>query len=293
MVCNEKKFDQSVMGKLYIVATPIGNLEDMSYRAIRTLKEVDIVLCEDKRITVKLFHRYGISTKLVSYHKFNEAKRIDFILSVLKSSQSVALVSDAGTPLISDPGRRLVSILMKENIKIIPVPGPSSVVSALSVCPFNEGNFFFSGYLPDEKRKREMFLKSLKNLDCTVVSFIPPHDLKKYLTEINKFYPAIELFYAREITKYYEEYWSGTVEELINNLQKKNIRGEIVLCLNFNSYKSNKTHAKPVFGNEDIFVYVKKYIDKGYSLKQATKAASEELNISGNELYNAYIKASH
>jgi len=287
----DKKLNRSATGKLYIVATPIGNLEDITFRAVKTLKEVDVVLCEDKRVTAKLFSRYGINTKLLSCHKFNEAKRIDFVLSVLESSKNIALVTDAGTPLISDPGLRIVSLLREKDIKIIPIPGPSSVISALSVCPFNKGAFFFSGYLPEEKSKRESLFKSLNNFNCTVVFFIPPHDFKKYLIEINNFYSDVELFYAREITKYYEECWNGSVGELIDNLEKKNVKGEIVLCLNFNDYKSKSLDKKNLSVQKDVFIFVKKYINKGYSLKQATKAASKELNISSNELYNAYVKA--
>ncbi|MBI2995349.1 MAG: 16S rRNA (cytidine(1402)-2'-O)-methyltransferase [Candidatus Melainabacteria bacterium] len=219
---------------LYIVATPIGNLEDITLRALRILKEVDYILCEDKRITVRLLNKYEIKSKLISLHKYNEEKSTQEILSLLKEGKNIALVSDAGTPLISDPGSRLITHLRKNNIKIISIPGPSSLTSALSACGFDLREVLFLGFLPAKKSKREKIISSLKERAKVVVIFVAPHDLKKYLLEIYNIYPDIKIFYSREISKIYEENWSGNIKDLVLQLEAKPLKGEIVLILNFN-----------------------------------------------------------
>lgn len=272
-------------GTLYIVATPIGNLEDITLRALRILKEVDFILCEDKRVTVKLLNKYQIKTKLISFHKFNESKNINYILSVLYQGKNIALLSDAGTPLISDPGSSLLSTLSKGNIKTISIPGPSALSSALSLCPFGLSDFLFVGFLPPKKMERDKLLRSLNQRSKNIVLFIAPHDIENYLQEIYDLYPEINVFYARELTKIYEETWSGEIKDLIFQLNKKKLKGEIVLILNFEE-DSQSQH----LDEKRILKEISQRISKGYSLKETTKALAKELDLSSNKLYEIYVK---
>lgn len=220
-------------GCLYVVATPIGNLEDITLRALRVLKEVDYILCEDKRVTIRLLNKYAIKTKLISCHKFNEEKITNYVLDLLKSGNNIALVSDSGTPLISDPGSNLIAVLNKNNIRVIPIPGSSALSTALSVFPGGVKEFLFLGFLPGRRSRRIKKISTLKERADIVVLFVAPHDFKKYLSEIYEFYPDVKIFYGRELTKIYEETWAGNIKELIEKLNSKDLRGEIVLFLCF------------------------------------------------------------
>ena len=275
-------------GVLYVVATPIGNLEDITLRALRVLKEVDCILCEDKRITSKLLNKYAIKSTLIKYHKFNEQQELENILSLLNSGKKIALVSDAGTPLISDPGERLIYEALKNRIKVSPIPGPSSLTSALSLCPFASLEFLFIGFLPHKKSKRKNTISSLKERAKSIIMFIAPHDIKKYLNEIYEVYPTVEVFYARELTKIYEESWSGKIKDLVENLEKKKLKGEIVLGLYFGA-NNNGTYGVAL-SNAEIISKVKTYIGKGHSLKKTSKILSKELNLSSKHLYDLYIR---
>lgn len=277
-----------MIGIFYVVSTPIGNLEDITLRALRVLKEVDCILCEDKRVTAKLLNKYQIKTKLISFHRFNEASRANKILSIIKNGQNVALVSDAGTPLLSDPGLSLISVFYKSNINIVSVPGPSALTAALSLCPYKLDEFLFVGFLPDSKNERKKLIESLNKRAKAVIIFLAPHDFNKYLNEIFNLYPSIDVFYAREITKMYEEHWSGKLKDLLEMSNKKKIRGEIVLCLDFHSVVENGKNHK--LNNEELVDLLKSYISKGYSLKQASKNLAKEFNLSSKVLYDLYIK---
>ena len=224
-VCPETK------GILYVVATPIGNLEDITLRAIRILKEADFILCEDKRQTVKLLNKYEIKSKLISFHKFNEEKIQNEVLSLLNSGKSLALVSDAGTPLISDPGSKLVLACHENKIKVISIPGSSSLTGALSVSGLDLKEFLFVGFLPGKKSKRKRLIASFNERSKNVVLFVGPHDFKKYINEIYEIFSDINVFYGRELTKIHEESWFGNIKELISNLNEFKAKGEIIFCL--------------------------------------------------------------
>ena len=276
---------QSSDGVLYVVATPIGNLEDITLRALRVLKEVDFILCEDKRITLKLLNKYQIKTNLISFHKFNESKKLEEIISLFKSRKNIALVSDAGAPLISDPGSNLISTAWKNNIQIVSIPGPSALTTTLSVCPLNVSEFLFLGFLPSEKTKRNKTITSLKERSRTVVLFIAPHDLRKYLNEIYGVYPDIDVFYARELTKIYEEYWCGKIKDLLDLLENKTLKGEIVLGLNFGNITNDYALSK-----NEILYNMKSYITSGHSLKETSKIIAKKFNLSSKSLYDLYIR---
>lgn len=271
-------------GILYIVATPIGNLEDITLRALRILKEADFILCEDKRITVRLLNKYGIRTKLIPFHQYNEKEEAKNTISHLKSGKNIALVSDAGSPLISDPGCELISEVYKNHIKIISIPGPSALISALSVCPIKFNEFTFFGFLPDKSLKRNNLISSFSKNCSVAVLYIAPHDIKKYVKEIYSQYPQINVFYARELTKIYEEIWCGKIKDLADLLENKELKGEIVLVLDFQKEKSRQIN------KEEMTSLMKKRIKEGKSLKGTSKLFAEEYGLSSKMLYDMYIK---
>ncbi len=273
-------------GVLSIIATPIGNLEDITLRAIRTLKEVDYILCEDKRVTQKLLNHFEIKTKLISFHKYNEKDESEKVVLLLKSGSCIALVSDAGSPLISDPGSELISRVYKEGIKVISIPGPSAVISALSICPIKFNQFTFIGFLPDKASRRNELISSFSTSNSVIVLYVAPHDFKKYISEIYTHYPDINVFYARELTKIYEESWCGEIKDLVNLLDKKKLKGEIVLVLNFQDTKIKDTETT----KEEIIKKMEKAIKDGKSLKETSKHYAKEYNLSSNDLYKVYLK---
>ncbi len=273
-------------GSLYVIATPIGNLEDITLRAIRILKEVDFILCEDKRITQKLLNKYEIKTKLISFHKFNEKEEAERIIDYLNGGKDIALVSDAGSPLISDPGADLISTAYKNGIKVISIPGACALISALSICPIKFNEFTFFGFLPEKVSKRNDLISSFSKNCSVAVLYIAPHDLKKYIKEIYDKYPTINIFHTRELTKIYEESWHGKIKDFLNLTEKRVFKGEMVLVLDFQEIRSNKTR-KP---DNDIIDEMKKYISKGTSLKEASKLCAKEYDLSSNDLYKMYLK---
>lgn len=228
-------------GTLYIVATPLGNLEDITLRAIKTLRSVEAIACEDTRRASILLRHLGISgKKLISYHSFNEKKAIANILNLLEDGIDVAVITDAGTPGISDPGYALVHEAYEKGSKIIPVPGPSAVTAALSVCPLPVHNFFFAGFLP-HKKGRKSKLEFLASLQSTVVFYESPHRISKLLNEIEAGFPGSEVFIAREATKLHEEYLSGTPREMIERFTGEKTRGEFVVVVHPKEEREGKS----------------------------------------------------
>lgn len=274
-------------GILYVLATPIGNLEDITLRALKTLKEVDFIFCEDKRVTIKLLNKYEIKSQLIPFHKFNESSQANLILSYLQTGKNIAIVSDAGTPLISDPGSTLISFLTENKVEIVPIPGPSALVTALSACPFPMDNFLFIGFLPSSKSQREKLITSLSSRAQNVIIYVAPHDFHKYVKEIHAIYPDIKVFYGREITKLYEEFWSGSIKELVEDLEVKKIKGEIVLCLHFDKAANHSADNEPT--KEELIDSMKKLREDGYSLKEASKILSKKFDLPSKSLYDMYL----
>jgi len=215
------------MPKLYIIATPIGNLGDISIRALEILKEVDLILCEDTRVTKKLLTRYEISKPTVSYHQHSKLTKLRYILEELDKEKSIALVSDAGTPTISDPGARLVAYLSKElpDLKIIPIPGPSALTTALSISGFSANKFIFLGF-PPNKKKRKKFFQELNDLKQTIVFYESPHRILKTLNELIDC--QREVVVCRELTKKFETIYRGKIKEIIEQVKPK---GEFVVVI--------------------------------------------------------------
>ncbi len=259
---------------LYIVSTPIGNLTDITVRAIEVLNKSEYILCEDTRISKKLLDKYNIKSKLISNHKFNEKKNIEKIIEILKSNEIVSLISDAGTPTISDPGKIIINECIKKKINIYPIPGPSAVTAALSVSGFSE-KYFFYGFFPEKKKDLLNDLKYLSNLNSSIIFFISPKKINKSIEYLKTFFSGRKILICREITKFYEEY----IRTNINDLKPfaDILKGELTLVISENISESTSL-------NELDKKKIKKMIHD-LSIKDIVKLVSKEKNISKKEIY--------
>ena len=257
-------------GKLYVVSTPIGNLEDITLRAINVLKSVDLIACEDTRTTKKLLNHYEIKNKLTSYHEHNETKKSQEIIEIINEGNDVALVSDAGTPSVSDPGYKLINIATKNDVQVIPVPGVSAVLSALTVSGLATDNFTFVGFLPKTKVKIITFLEKIKDHSSTIVLFESPKRVVKTLNLILDVFGDRKASLSREITKMYEETIRGNISEIVDNLAtRENIRGEITLVVEGNYQEDNKINVDEI---KNKLIVLKK---EGFTLKESVSLLSE------------------
>jgi 16S rRNA (cytidine1402-2'-O)-methyltransferase len=218
-------------GTLYLVATPIGNLEDITMRALRTLKECDLVAAEDTRRTGQLLRHFGISKPLLSYYQFNEAKRSEEILERLGRGEKIALVTDAGSPGISDPGERVVKAAIATGLRVEPVPGPSALVAALTASGLPSEEFHFIGFLPHKSGQRRRKLEGLKAVEGTLVLYESPYRIEKLLGELKEIFQERRVILARELTKKFEEFLRGTPAELLEMVQKRSLKGEFVVLI--------------------------------------------------------------
>jgi len=273
-------------GTLYIVSTPIGNLNDITNRAIEILNKVDLCAAEDTRQSIKLFNTYNINTKLTSYHKFSENNKFSYLIQKLLSGKDIALISDAGTPLISDPGRKLVNEAIKEGIKIVPIPGTSSVITALSVCGFNLDNFKFFGFLPRKKNERQHHIKEICTSGVTSVVFESGRRIRKLLSCISEDLPKeVQILVAREMTKIHETFYRGNITHVIEQLETSNYgtKGEFVLIVS-----GIKKTTSEDFTSEDQRIMDILY--DSLPQKEALSMASKILNKKRNFLYQKMIE---
>jgi len=216
--------------KLFVVSTPIGNLKDITFRAVEILKEVDLILCEDTRTSSVLLNHFNIKKELISINAFNESKKLDFIIEKIKSRGSVALISDAGTPSISDPGVRLISACIKNGIEVVSIPGPTALIAALSISGLPTDSFVFEGFIP-QKKGRQSKLKELAAESRTIVLYESVYRIEKLIDEMCEYFPERYVVVCREITKKFEEVWRGFPEELKLNLEAKKVKGEFVIVI--------------------------------------------------------------
>jgi len=273
-------------GILYLVATPIGNLEDITLRAIRTLKEVDLIAAEDTRQTLKLLNHLGISKPLTSFYRHNEGVKSDAIIEKLLNGENIALVSDAGTPGISDPGEELVARAVEEGIRIVPIPGPSAVISGIIISGLPAGRFAFEGFLPMNKRARKERLESLKKEQRTMVFYEAPHKLKHTLKDIYAVFGERRIALAREITKMFEEVVRIKLSEAVDFYNKNAARGEFVLIIDGAQEKISDEKPKEDIPARSI---VEKYIEQGMDKKEAMKKVAKEKGISKREVYQEML----
>ena len=267
---------------LYLVPTPIGNLGDFTFRAIEILKSSDFILCEDTRISKKLLEKFEIKTKLISNHKFNEVKNSQKIIDLLKNEKVISLISDAGTPGISDPGAILVNECLKQNIEIIPLPGPSAVTTAVSVSGFLE-KYFFYGFFPEKEKLIKEDLLILSDLNCSLVFFISPKKINKIIPNIKNYFSDRQVLICREMSKFYEEYTRCDVDEL--KLYDKEPKGELTIVISEKKVDKKATHTL----SESDKTNIKKMIFK-FTIKEITDFIIQNSKASKKEIYNYCLK---
>jgi len=268
---------------LYIVSTPIGNLEDITLRALNVLKNSDKVLCEDTRRSVKLLNHYNISKQLVSNHKFNEKKTASKIVEDIKSGQVVSMISDAGTPTISDPGLVLINECIKNKVKIFPVPGVSAATTAMSVSGFKD-QYIFYGFLPKKQTAIEKELKRLKEYKFNLIFFIPAIKINFYIKIFKKYLHEREVFIGREMTKIHETFYRDELDKFSGF--KENLKGELTVII---SGKSENYESKIVINTKHLNNEIKQYLKK-YSVKDVVNLISQKNNLSKKKIYDICLK---
>ncbi len=268
-------------GKLYIIATPIGNLEDITLRALRVLKEVDIIAAEDTRQTLKLLNHYEISKHLISYHRHNEETKSNYLIEKLNEGQNIGLVSDAGTPGISDPGEEVIKKAIEEGIEVVPIPGACAMVNALICSGLDTKEFGFLGFLPLNKKNRKQKLEEIKASTKTVILYEAPHKMKTTLKDLKDYIGSRQVVLARELTKIHEEFIRKPIEELLNEVD--NLKGEMILIIEATQAREEK--AEDVSIEDQYEIYEKQGLTKNEIIKKIAK----ERNTNKNEIYQMFI----
>ncbi len=278
----DKNKQQTIGPGLYLVSTPIGNMEDITLRALNVLKKSDIILCEDTRRSGKLLSNFQIKSKLIPYHKFNEKKVSNKVIDFIKNDKIVSLISDAGTPAISDPGMILVNKCVEENLNVHPIPGSSAVTSAFIVSGFSD-QYLFYGFLTKEENKLESVLKNLSNLDYSIIFFIPASKINFYISKFKKYFFGRKIVIAKEMTKIHEKFIRGKVESIENFTEP--LKGELTIVL---SEVIKKKNIKKEI-NESVKIEIKKMLKK-YSHKDVVEFVSKKENLPKKVIYNYCLK---
>ena len=273
-------------GNLYLVATPIGNLEDITYRAIRILNEVDLIAAEDTRQTLKLLNHYNIKKQLISYHRHNEEIKVDNLVNKLKEGYNIAVVSDAGTPAISDPGEVIVKAALNENINVIPIPGACAAINALIASGLDTKEFVFYGFLSINKKLRKEYLEKIQNENKTVILYEAPHKLKNSLEDLEKILGNRKIVIARELTKIHEEFIRGTVSEVLEKYKEP--KGEHIILIEGSSVNL-KDEELSILNNMEIKDHYKYYEEKGLEKNEIIKKIAKDRKVSKNEIYKLFI----
>ena len=282
MVRNSVSRNKEIKKGLYLVSTPIGNLEDITLRAIDILKKSDYILCEDTRISKILLKKYLIKSKLISNHKFNEKKNLVRIIELLKKGTIISLISDAGTPSVSDPGTILVNECIRNNIDVVPLPGPSSVISAVSISGFSE-KFFFYGFFPEKQKLLIDDLKNLSKLNSSIVFFISPKKINRIIPLLKKNFSGRKILICREMTKYFEEFIRAEIDNL--ELFDYELKGELTLVISENQfYKKDSQNL-----NESDKRLINQMINR-LSIKEIISLINQAKKISKKEIYDYCIK---
>lgn len=290
MEINKRLDKNKTEGILYICGTPIGNLEDITLRVLKILKEVKLIAAEDTRHTKKLLNHYQINTKVTSYYEYNKIKKATYLVEMLKNSQDIALVSDAGMPGISDPGYVLVNLALKNSIKIIPIPGVSALITALVVSGLPTDKFVFEGFIPRKIKERKRYFKSIENEERTIIFYEAPHRLKRALKDMLDVWGERKIVIARELTKMYEEIIRGNLSQVLSEINTKEIKGEITLVVQ-GGIKKKGNDIIDFLKNECIMEeYLKKLKNQGYSNKDIIKIAQEKLNLPKNLIYKKLLE---
>lgn len=278
-------------GKIYLVATPIGNLSDISMRAIETLKNVDIIACEDTRNTIRLLNHFEIKGHLTSYHEYNKIDKAYELCEKVKEGNNIAFVSDAGMPAISDPGYELVDIAYKEGLEVTVVPGASAVVSALAISGISSRRFAFEGFLPADKNEKKEILTELSQESRTLILYEAPHRLLKTLKELFEYMGDRNIAIVREITKLHEEVLRGKLSDIIADYESEKvaIRGEYVMVIEGKSLLEKREERQKSFEEISIREHYEKYIAEGMDKKEAMKAVAKDRGIQKRDVYKELL----
>jgi 16S rRNA (cytidine1402-2'-O)-methyltransferase len=273
--------EQIKPGTLYVVATPIGNLEDITYRAVRVLKEADLIACEDTRHTAKLLHHYGIDKRTVSYHEHNEAARAEELVAKLTAGLNIAQVSDAGMPGISDPGYRVISLAIERGVKVVPIPGPSALVAALAASGLPTDSFQFLGFLPAKSGQRRTLLESLRAATHTTVVYEAPHRIAETMKDVVELLGADRpVALARELTKVHEEFIRGAAGEVLRRVQEQELKGEMTLLIGKSAGQEAQTKEKNLVERLKEIMHEQKLDEKA-----GLKVLAKERGLSKSEVY--------
>ena len=272
-------------GKLYLVATPIGNLEDITLRALRVLKEVDLIAAEDTRQTLKLLNHYEINKPLISYHRHNEETKSEILIEKLRNGENIALVSDAGTPGICDPGEEVIKKAIEDNIEVIPIPGACAMINALIVSGISTKEFEFLGFLPLNKKLRRQKLKEIENSSKTIIIYEAPHKMKTTLGDLKEILKDRKIVLARELTKIHEEFIRKSIDELLSEIDT--IKGEMILIIEGNKIDTEECKNFDEISLEDHY---KLYEEKGLNKKEIIKQIAKDRNVNKNEIYMYFLE---
>jgi len=271
-------------GKLYIVATPIGNLEDITLRALRILKEVDLIAAEDTRQTLKLLNHFEIAKPLISYHRHNEEIKSDILIEKIKNGENIALVSDAGTPGICDPGEEIIKKAIDEGIEVIPIPGACAMINALIGSGISTKEFNFIGFLPLNKKLRKEKLEEIKKTEKTIIIYEAPHKMKSTLEDLKNILENRKIVLARELTKIHEEFIRKNIDEILNEID--NLKGEMILIIEGTPKNESKENE---FNNLSLEEHYNYYEKKGLDKKEIIKKIAKDRNVNKNEIYMKFI----
>jgi len=274
-----------MIGKLYIVATPIGNLEDITLRALRVLKEVDLIAAEDTRQTLKLLNHYEINKPLISYHRHNEETKSEILIEKLRNGENIALVSDAGTPGICDPGEEVIKKAIEDNIEVISIPGACAMINALIVSGISTKEFEFLGFLPLNKKLRRQKLKEIENSSKTIIIYEAPHKMKTTLGDLKEILKDRKIVLARELTKIHEEFIRKSIDELLSEIDT--IKGEMILIIEGNKIDTEESKNFDEISLEDHY---KLYEEKGLNKKEIIKQIAKDRNVNKNEIYMYFLE---
>ena len=277
-------------GKLYLCATPIGNLEDITYRVVRTLNEVDFIGAEDTRNSIKLLNHFDIKTPMTSYHEFNKYDKAKQLVEMMKEGKNIAIITDAGTPGISDPGEEVVRQCFEAGIQVTSLPGPAACITALTMSGQKTRRFCFEAFLPKDKKEKVAVLEELKNETRTIIIYEAPHRLARTLKELRETLGNRQLTLCRELTKKYEEADKTTIDQAIEKYNEKEPRGEYVLVIEGKSQEEIQEENKQKWESMTIEEHMEYYISQGNDKKSAMKLVAKDRGVSKRDIYNQLIK---
>ena len=277
-------------GKLYLCATPIGNLEDITYRVVRTLNEVDLIGAEDTRNSIKLLNHFDIKTPMTSYHEFNKYDKAKQLVEMMKEGKNIAIITDAGTPGISDPGEEVVRQCFEAGIQVTSLPGPAACITALTMSGQKTRRFCFEAFLPKDKKEKVAVLEELKNETRTIIIYEAPHRLARTLKELREPLGNTQLTLCRELTKKYEEADKTTIDQAIEKYNEKEPRGEYVLVIEGKSQEEIQEENKQKWESMTIEEHMEYYISQGNDKKSAMKLVAKDRGVSKRDIYNQLIK---